>query len=666
MKNDICCNKCGHNEQEQKELDTGSQIRFRGYNIPIKRALVFIAALVLWGAGFFFLQTFRFAALFCFAGSWLLAGFPVLKKAFFNIRKGDPFDENFLMSIATIGAFAIGEWEEAAGVMLFYLVGELIQDAAIDRSQNDINALLALKPDTARIKTSDGWEECPADTVEPGTTVLVRPGERIPLDGIITEGTGLVDEAMLSGESKPVYAAAGTPVYSGSTSLDSVLTMVSTKRADESSAARIIELVKNAREAKARPDRFITAFARVYTPIVVAVTVLIAVLPPLLIPDAQFSDWFYRALILLVVSCPCALVVSIPLAYFAGIGGLSRRGIMVKGAVHLDTLCKTRYVAFDKTGTLTEGKFSVTAVEPAAGIDEAQLFEIACTVEQESNHPIALALCKYGKERGIVLRSAANVFQFKEIAGQGVALQDGETVLLAGNRHLLEAQSVPLPETKPVADTVIYVAQNGIFCGRILIGDTLKTGAQEAVLRLSALNVTDTLMFTGDSADSAAAVASKLGINTVKAGLLPADKVSETEKLTKLGTTIFVGDGINDAPVLARADLGIAMGSGAEVAIDAADVIIQTSDPRLVSEAIAGSKRIRRIVTANVVFALSAKLLCITLAILGFMNMWLALVADVGVTLLLVFNSSRLLSPSKQTQTRPVSKAAGYSKVPAL
>ncbi|MDR2150172.1 MAG: cadmium-translocating P-type ATPase [Spirochaetaceae bacterium] len=654
MKNDVCC----HNH-ESEENTRSAQLRFRGYTIPVRRILVFALALALWGAGFLFLKTARVAALLCYVGSWLLAGLPVLKKAFCNIRNGHPFDENFLMSIATIGAFCIGEWEEAAGVMLFYLVGELIQDAAIDRSQDDINALLALKPDTARIKTADGWEEYPADTVEPGATILVRAGERIPLDGTIIEGSGLVNEAMLSGESKPVQVKAGTTVYSGSTSINGVLIMTSTKKADESSAARIIALVKDAQEAKARPERFITAFARVYTPIVVALTVLIAVVPPLLLPNAALSDWVYRALILLVVSCPCALVVSIPLAYFAGIGGLSRRGIMVKGAVHLDTLCKTRFLAFDKTGTLTEGQFSVTAVEPAPGITVAELFTLARTIEQESNHPVARAVCAYAKENGIAPYAGIGSFHFQEIAGQGVAVQDEKTLMLAGNRRLLEARNIALPEAERASETVVYVARDSVFYGRILIGDRLKRGAAAAVRWLSQLGIAQTLMFTGDSAASAEGIATEVGIGTVKAGLLPADKVTEIEKLTVRGTTVFVGDGINDAPVLARADLGIAMGSGAAVAVEAADVIIQTSDPCLVPEAIAGAKRIRRVVTVNVVCALTAKLLCITLAIAGYMNMWLALVADVGVMLLLVFNASRLLSV-RNPPVRPVQSELSF------
>ncbi|GHV43694.1 cadmium transporter [Spirochaetia bacterium] len=647
------------------EHSEGRSISIGSYSLPVKRLVVFAAALALWITGFLLMQfgpvngLLRFLPLVPLAASYALAGLPVLRHAVRNLRRGRALDENFLMSIATIGAFAIGEWEEAVGVMIFYMIGEMIQEMAVNRSRSSINALLALKPDTARVQTAAGWAETSAGGVSPGALVLVRPGERIPLDGTVIEGSGSVDASMLTGESRPVPVAPDTEVRSGTLSVDGVLVIRTTRTAEDSSAARIIALVESATEAKARPERFITSFARWYTPIVVGAAALLALLPPLIIPGAHFAEWLYRALILLVISCPCALVVSVPLGYFAGIGGMSRRGIMVKGAVHLDTLNKTRFVAFDKTGTLTQGNFSLVALEPAAGIDSGALLETAVLAEAESNHPIAKAIRDYGKDRttasaiqdGNSITANSNA-AYREIAGRGLELNYGGEVILAGNQGLLESHGI-LPiagdgrngEAGEAAYTVVYVARDGKYYGRILIGDTVKDGAVEAVKTLAELGIEKTLMFTGDARLTAMETAGRLGIdqNHVAAELLPADKLAEVEKLTRTGTTVFVGDGINDAPVLARADVGIAMGSGADAAVEAADVIIMTSDPRRVSEAIHRSRRTRRIVMENVAFALGAKGIFITLAVLGLANMWIALIADVGVALLAILNSTRAM-----------------------
>jgi Cd2+/Zn2+-exporting ATPase len=568
-----------------------------------------------------------------------------LRNALANIRRGKALDENFLMSLATIGAFVIGEWEEAVGVMIFYMIGELIQEAAVVRSRSSIDALLALKPDMARVKTGETWAEISAGGVEPGALVLVRPGERIPLDGIVREGAGSVDASMLTGESRPVAVGPGQEVRSGTISVDSVLVIKTTKTADNSSAAKIIELVESAAQAKAKPERFITSFARWYTPLVVLAAFLLGLLPPLLIPGAAFSDWIYRALILLVISCPCALVVSIPLGYFAGIGGLSRRGIMVKGAVHLDSLNKTDYVAFDKTGTLTEGKFTILALESGPGTDEKLLLEAAVLAEKESNHPIAEAIRRGAAAAGIEASLPPGAL-CREIAGQGLELRFEDQTILAGNRRLLESAGVILPDASLSGDSVhtsVYIARNGGYCGRILIGDNLKEGAGEAVEELKTLGIRKTLMFTGDTRETALAAASGLGITAVGAELLPEDKLEEVEKLTQRGTTVFVGDGINDAPVLARSEVGIAMGSGADVALEAADVIIMTDDPRRVPEAIRRARKTRRIVMGNVAFALGTKGMFIVLAALGMANMWVALIADVGVALAAILNSARAL-----------------------
>ena len=649
------------------------EIRIGGYSLPRKRAISFAAALVLWVLGIILarfyplsgfgaqggraLLTPGFLSLVPFLASWLLAGLPVLKNAVKNLFMGRTLDENFLMSVATVGAFAIGDWAEAAGVMIFYMIGELIQEAAIGKSRSSINALLALKPDKARSQDGDGWKEVAAGEVAPGTLVLVRPGERIPLDGIIVEGKGAVDVSMLTGESRPVSCAEGDEVRSGTVSLDGLLRIRTTRSAGDSSAARIIQLVQSAREAKAKPERFITVFARWYTPLVVGAAVLLAILPPLLVPGAVFSEWLYRALILLVISCPCALVVSVPLGYFAGIGGMSRRGIMVKGAVHLDSLHRTRNVAFDKTGTLTKGEFSVAALEPGPGVSEEALLETAALAEQESNHPIARAIM----ERARCVKTGNETFRCSEIAGQGLEVSTAGVKILAGSHRLLESRRVKgldaCSSDSPVGGitgealgtyTQVYIARDDTYLGRILIGDTLKEGAVEAVDRLRGMGIQNT-MFTGDTRFSAMEAAARLGIASVKGELLPEDKLREVEKLTRSGTTVFVGDGINDAPVLARSHVGIAMGSGADAAVEAADVIIMTDDPRRIPETIERARKIHRIVMGNVAFALGAKGVFILLAGLGMANMWIAIVADVGVALAAILNSARALGDSPKT-----------------
>ena len=641
-----CCAACAAARGGGKQKSQGRLVFFGSYALPLRRIAVFGISLVLWAGG---LALLRFAPprvpqkylpLLPLIAAYVLAGFPVIKNAAKNLLKGRALDENFLMSIATIGAFAIGEWEEAVGVMIFYMIGELIQEAAVNRSRSSIDALLALKPDTARVRRGQDWIETSAGRVEPGSLVLVRPGERIPLDGEVVEGAGSVDASMLTGESLPVPVGAGAEVRSGTLSVDGVLTIRTTRTAENSSAARIIALVESAAEAKAKPERFITAFAKWYTPMVVGAAALLAVLPPLLFPGALFSTWLYRALILLVISCPCALVVSVPLGYFAGIGGLSRRGIMVKGAVHLDTLQRARNVAFDKTGTLTQGNFSVAALETAAGIDAQKLMETAVLAEKESNHPLAAAILEDGRSRGI---EAAEGGSYRETAGKGVELNYGGETILAGNRGLLESHGVPVPAAASENRSAVYVARAGSYYGRILIGDTLKEGACEAVKSLGALGIERTVMFTGDARGAALDTARQLGIDSVEAELLPEDKLASMEKLTRTGTTVFVGDGINDAPVLARSDVGIAMGSGADAAVEAADVIIMTGDPRRVPEAISRARRTRRIILGNVAFALGAKGVFISLAVLGLANMWIALIADVGVAVAAILNSTRAL-----------------------
>jgi Cd2+/Zn2+-exporting ATPase len=643
---DACCGSCASPAPDaHKQLKEAviKEIRFGSYRLPLKQVMIFGAALVLWIAGLILMNIPKrlLAAVPLFA-AYMLAGLPVLKNAIHTIRRGKTIDENFLMSIATIGALATGEWEEAVGVMVFYMIGELVQDAAVSRSRASINALLSLKPDMARIQAGGEWIEVAAESVEVASIVLVRAGERIPLDGLVLTGSGAVDASMLSGESRPVAVAAGSEVRSGTVSLDGVLTIKTTKTAGDSSAAKIIELVENAREAKAKPERFITSFARVYTPLVVVAAVLLAVLPPLF-SSAPFTLWFHRALILLVISCPCALVVSVPLGYFAGIGGLSRRGIMIKGAARLDPLSKARYVIFDKTGTLTHGEFSVIQIEPAAGTNEDALLEAAALAEQQSNHPLARAIKAAAGRRCLAPDGKEEKGEEREIAGQGIVLRSGSGLILAGNKTLLETNGISVAVASASVYTPVYVAKNGAYLGRLLIGDALRDGAVEAIRSLKQLGIEKTLLFTGDTRASALAVAETLGIDEVEAELLPADKLSAAERLTHSGVTVFVGDGINDAPVLARADVGIAMGSGTDVAVEAADVILMASDPRRVSEAIQRARTIRRIITENVVFALSAKAIFIALAVCGLASMWIALIADVGVALAAILNASRAL-----------------------
>ena len=643
---DDCCAACTALEKDDTDDsgEAGRMVQFGSYALPLQRLVVFGTAFALWGAGLLLSHRgpagglFRYLPLVPFLAAYALAGLPVLRSALRNLMKGKALDENFLMSIATLGAFAAGEWEEAAGVMIFYMIGELVQEAAVSRSRRSIKALLALKPDTARVRNGGVWTEVAAAKVAPGDEVLVRPGERIPVDGVILEGSGAVDASMLSGESKPVDVRSGSEVRSGTVSVDGALILRALHTADNSQAAKIVSLVESAREAKAKPERFITAFAKWYTPIVVFLAVLIAILPPLLIPSARFADWLYRALILLVISCPCALVVSIPLGYFAGIGGLSRRGIMVKGAVHLDLLHRARYVAFDKTGTLTRGNFAIKSLETAPGTDETALLQTAVYAERESNHPIARAITELGAARGIGGGAGGD---YREIAGHGIEAGN----ILAGNRRLLEERGVTVTAggTDDDSDTAVYIAKNGRYLGRILIGDTDREGAAEAVARLKALGIRETVMFTGDARRPAEAAAERLGIRNVKAELLPQDKLEAMDALVRRGITVFVGDGINDAPVLARSDVGIAMGSGADAAVEAADIIIMTDDPRRVPEAIERARKTRRIVLQNTVFALGAKGAFIVLTVMGMSNMWFALIADVGVALIAIVNAARAL-----------------------
>lgn len=574
---------------------------------------------------------------------YLLAGGDVLLGALGNIRRGQVFDENFLMSIATIGAFCVGEYPEGVMVMLFYQVGELFQSYAVVRSRRSIAALMDIRPDYANVERDGELFRVDPEEVAVGDTIVVKAGERIPLDGVVTEGRAMADTSALTGESVPRGLAPGGEALSGCINLDGVLSIRVTKPFAESTVSRILDLVENAGSKKARTENFITRFARYYTPCVVIAAVLLAFLPPMLLEGALFSEWVRRALTFLVISCPCALVISVPLGFFGGIGSASRHGILVKGSNYLEALARAEIVVFDKTGTLTKGTFRVTEVCPAAGMDRAQLLEMAALAESYSGHPISLSLKReYGREP-----DRGRVENAREIAGNGVqALVDGREVL-AGNTRLMAGRGVPVTADPP--GTVVHVAVEGEYAGYIVIADEVKEEAAAAVADLKRRNgVRRTVMLTGDGVETAHSVGERLGIDHVFARLLPADKVDRVEDLLvekNPGNYLaFVGDGINDAPVLARADIGVAMGGlGSDAAIEAADVVLMDDRLTGLNTAIGIARKTTRIVRQNIVFALGVKGFFLLLGALGYATMWEAVFADVGVSVLAILNAMRAL-----------------------
>ncbi|MGI0484248.1 heavy metal translocating P-type ATPase [Pantanalinema rosaneae CENA516] len=576
--------------------------------------------------------------------AYLTSGWGVLTTAGRNIVRGRIFDENFLMTIATLGAIAIHELPEAVGVMLFYQVGELVQGYAVGRSRRSIRALLEVRPDTANLKVNGDVRSVSPETVAIGDLVLVRPGEKVPLDGEILEGKSQVNTAALTGESVPRTLRVGDWVLAGMVNQSGALTIRVTRRFADSSIARILELVENARSRKADTEKFITRFARYYTPVVVFLSLAIALLPPLLIPGATAATWTYRALVLLVISCPCGLVISIPLSYFGGIGGAARRGILVKGSTFLDALTQVKTVVFDKTGTLTQGNFQVTDVIPYNGFSPQQLLELAAQAGSQSNHPVAQSIRDaHGKHV-----DGANLQNYEEIAGHGIrATVNGRTVL-SGNDRLLHREAIP-HDVCVVEGTVAHLAVDGEYSGRILIADELKADAITAIQALHWEQI-QTVMLTGDNQSVADAIARQLGIDRYQAELLPEEKLTALESLmASVNSThhkiAFVGDGINDAPVIARADVGIAMGGlGADAAIETADVVIMTDAPSKVAEAIVIARRTLRIVWQNIILALTVKGIFIALGAIGLATLWEAVFADVGVALLAVLNASRVLA----------------------
>ena len=579
-------------------------------------------------------------ALILFVASYLLIGGKVVLTAIKNIARGQLFDENFLMTVATIGAFSISEYPEAVAVMLFYEIGETIQGYAVNRSRSSISSLMDIRADYANIIIDGKEKKVSPETVKVEDVILVKPGEKVPLDGVVIEGESFIDTSALTGESVPRKIVPNDEILSGGINTSGLLKVKVTKKFGESTVSRILEMVENAASKKADTEKFITKFAKVYTPIVVVLAILIAVIPSIFIKDALFSTWLYRALAFLVVFCPCALVVSVPLGFFAGIGGASKKGVLVKGSNYLELLKDLETVVFDKTGTLTEGVFSVTEIN-TNGIDKEKLIEVAAMAESFSNHPIAISIIKeYGKEIDKEV-----IKEYKEISGRGIKAVINNEEVLVGNSKLMNEFNILYNEVDSIG-TVVYCAINGEFKGSIVISDKIKENAVEALINLKKAGVKKTVMLTGDNKKTAYKVGEKINIDEVHSELLPLDKVKEVEEIMKRsnknGKLAFVGDGVNDAPVLARADIGIAMGGiGSDAAIEAADIVLMKDDINALVDAINVSKKTNKILWQNIVFALGIKILVMVLGTFGIANMWTAVVADVGVTIIAIINSTR-------------------------
>ena len=579
---------------------------------------------------------------------YFVVGKDVLRKAIKGVKNRQPFDECFLMAVATVGAFALGDYVEGCAVILFYQIGELFQSVAVGKSRQSISSLMDIRPDYANVENEDGkLEQVDPDDVEVGTVIVVQPGERVPIDGVIVEGTSALNTAALTGESLPRDVQTGDEVISGCVNMTGLLKVRTTKEFGESTVSKILDLVENSSMKKARAENFITRFARVYTPAVCYGALALAFLPPIVLllmgQPARFGDWIYRALTFLVISCPCALVISIPLSFFGGIGGASACGILVKGSTYLEELARTGIVVFDKTGTLTQGTFKVTGVHPADGITDEQLVEAAALAESWSKHPISLSIkAAYGKEI-----DSARVTDVEELGGHGVTAKvDGKPVA-AGNARLMERLGLSAPAVSETG-TVVHVAIDGRYAGCLLIADVVKPHSAEAIRALKAAGVRKTVMLTGDAEPVAKAVSAQLGLDEYHAGLLPGDKVDQIETLIAAKKSkenlAFVGDGINDAPVLSRADVGIAMGAlGSDAAIEAADVVLMDDDPAKIALAMRIARRTLRIVYENIVFALAVKFACLLLGAIGMASMWTAIFADVGVMVIAVLNATRAL-----------------------
>jgi Zn2+/Cd2+-exporting ATPase len=575
--------------------------------------------------------------------SYLMIGGEVLLEAARNITKGRVFDENFLMGVATIGAFAIGEFPEGVAVMLFYQIGEFFQEMAVNRSRRSITALMDIRPDFANLKLGDEIRRIPPEEASIGDIIIIKPGEKVPLDGKIIDGCSALDTSALTGESLLREVAAGSEILSGSINKNGLLTVEVTQEFGQSTVSKILNLVQNASAKKAPTENFITKFAKYYTPAVVFTAAILALIPPLLIPGASFATWINRSLVFLVVSCPCALVISIPLSFFGAIGGASKNGILIKGGNYLEALNNVDTVVFDKTGTLTKGAFKVTKIQTQGGLSEEDLLKYAAFAENYSSHPIALSIRKaYGKE--IVQNE---IFDYAEISGYGTRVMVKGKTILAGNSRMMEKEAIPCEEV-PDAGTVVHIAFDGKYAGFIVISDEIKSDSFKAIQDLKTLGIKKLVMLTGDNRAVSESVGKILGLDQIYAELLPHQKVEKLERLesekSPKGNLVFMGDGINDAPVLARADVGVAMGGvGSDAAIEAADVVLMTDEPSKLVSAIKIAKRTRTIVTQNIYLALGIKGVVLLLGALGIATMWEAVFADVGVALLAVLNAMRVM-----------------------
>ncbi|WP_138494863.1 heavy metal translocating P-type ATPase [Paenibacillus pinistramenti] len=582
-----------------------------------------------------------------FGAAYLVIGGDIVLQALRNIGRGQVFDEYFLMTIATLGAFGIGQYPEGVAVMLFYQVGELFQGLAVNRSRKSITSLMNIRPDYANLKTGSEVQRVKPEDVAVGSHIVVKPGERVPLDGIVLEGESMIDTSALTGESVPREVEAGGQVLAGFINKNGMLTVEVKKTFGESSAAKILELVENASSKKAPTENLITKFARIYTPAVVIVALLLALVPPLVVSGAEFSDWIYRALIFLVISCPCALVVSIPLGFFGGIGAASKAGVLVKGGNYLEALNAVKVVVFDKTGTLTKGSFQVTGIYPAGGFTREELLQTAAYAELHSSHPIAESVGRaYPGEL-----DESRIAGYNEVSGHGVEVTVSGQMVLAGNTRLMDRHGIPFAQPEE-AGTIVHLAVEGKYAGHLVISDVIKEDAAAAVQSLRELGIKKTVMLTGDATAVGEAVAEKLKLDEVYSELLPEDKVAQIEKLeagkTAKEKIAFVGDGINDTPVLARADVGIAMGGlGSDAAIEAADIVIMNDEPSKIAAAIRIARRTRRIVWQNIIFAMGVKMLFLLLGAFGIATMWEAVFSDVGVTLIAVLNAMRVLRAEK-------------------
>ena len=637
-----CCSHEHHHDHEHHHHHEEGGLREQIIKISLATVLLVAAVIV---EKTVTLKTWQL--LLIYMVPYLIAGFDTIKEAFEGIFEGEPLNENFLMTVATAGALAIGflpgaesQFPEAVFVMLFFQVGEMFEGIAEGRSKRSISHLMEIRPDTASLERDGEVVTVDPDEVAVGDVVVVRPGDKVPMDGVVIEGSSTLNTVALTGESVPRTVNPGEEVLSGCINLSGVLRIRVTKVFDESTASKILELVTSAQEKKSRSEGFITRFAKVYTPIVVAAAVLLAIIPPVISGAfaETFPTWLYRALMFLVVSCPCALVISVPLAFFGGLGGASRKGILIKGSNYIDALSGVSTVVFDKTGTLTEGVFEVTAVHPEI-IDETELLHLAAHVERFSIHPVAAALRKAYPDED----DDCTVAGTEEFAGEGITAVVNGKVVSVGNGKLMERVGAAWHQCHH-AGTIVHVAINGEYVGHVVISDRIKDDAREAVKDLAAAGVSRTVMLTGDREEVGKAVSAELGLTSYKAELLPEDKVNEVERLLGEGTLAFVGDGINDAPVLARADIGIAMGGlGSDAAIEAADVVVMDDKPSKIAAAILLSRRTIRIARENIYFALGIKILVLLLAGFGLATMWMAVFADVGVTVLAVLNSMRTL-----------------------